>query len=186
MIAILLLVLGGQSIPAVEDTHPLVGEWVIDWQMSLPRLDEKIQALESSAAEKADIREEIIGKHRNYGYIFTEMTRTKVIGDKRQTNRWSVLARDEDSLLHNATYLLRLFDDGTRPQDDMLTLEQLVERGNWKQGIVPYCIAFEFLDENRLLSFNLKIRDRELTKERDYSWIVLKRGDGKTLAPAGE
>jgi len=183
MIGILFLLLGGQA-EGVRDTHPLIGEWVVDWDMSLPRLDEKLDALEQPPEEKANIRKEMIEIHQVFGLVFSKNTRTKVVGDKTETNRWTVVAHDENNLLHNETYLLRIDNDGSIPEHNSLTLEQLVERGHLGQGIVPYCIALEFLDDNHLLSFNIRVRDHRITKERDYSWLVFKRGDGKQLLPA--
>ena len=72
MIGILLLLLGGQLAEGVEDTHPLIGEWVIDWEMSLPRLDKKIEALKDPPEKKAKIREEMIEIHQRYGFVFSK------------------------------------------------------------------------------------------------------------------
>jgi hypothetical protein len=150
----------------------LKGTWEVDLEMTEPEL---VKEIADASVRWPDMDAEHIYQLKMDGYrarriVVTETTfKDHRSGGVVEEQRYSVMRSGDNYLI------LRKYDDERHPQYSSMSLRDIVAQGGVSGGPVPFCIGVEFVDDEHFVLFTLRIRDNELTYERNYAIPIFRR-----------
>jgi hypothetical protein len=150
----------------------LKGTWEVDLEMTEPELAKEIA---DAKVKQPDMDAEHIYQLKMDGYrarriVVTETTfKDHRSGGAEQEHRYTAMRSGDNYLI------LRKYDDERYPQYSSMSLRDIVAQGEVSQGPVPFCIGIEFVDDEHFVLFTLRIRDNELTYDRNYAIPIFRR-----------